>query len=603
MPLRDDILAPIPGENPSGENLEYAPVYDQIREARREEDDAPQGDWQRARKVADWKLVMQLASDALASQSKDLQLAAWLTEALFKRESFGGLRAGLEMCKALVENFWETLYPPVEDGDLDYRVAPLDWIGSYLVEATKWAPLTKAGYGLLKYRESRAVGYEDDESKAKNRQSAIDDGKLTAEAFDKAVQETSKDFYQALVENLDGCLASLQALAAACEEKFGSGGPSFSKLREALEEVQRLANQFYQKKREESGELDQPESGREEEEPSGAAEAVAVGFSGAAAAPARAPVKKVAAGLVPADKEEVPLRLVAVAKFLREQDGYDPAPYLLLRGYRWGELRRAGASPDPTLFEAPSTEVRTQLKKAILDCDWTTAIELAETAMAQPCGRAWLDLQRYSVTALETYGYPEIAAAIKSEVRALLRDIPNLRTAMLMDDTPAANAETQAWLEAIAEEAGASSAPAAPIAMSDEEEAEALPAGEPAAPDTYELALEAIRRGRSREALELLAAEIARQTSGRGRFRRKQQLAELCLKAGQAAIAQPILEELAAEIDEHRLEDWEASDTVAYPLTMLLECLHMLDGASELRQKIYNRICRLDPVQALSCKP
>jgi len=47
MPLRDDLLAPIPGAKPSGENLRYAPVYDKIKEARREDDDAPQGEWQR----------------------------------------------------------------------------------------------------------------------------------------------------------------------------------------------------------------------------------------------------------------------------------------------------------------------------------------------------------------------------------------------------------------------------------------------------------------------------------------------------------------------------------------------------------------------------
>ena len=54
MPLRDDILTPIPGDNPGGENLRYAPVYDKIKEARRQDDEGPMGDWQRERKVADW---------------------------------------------------------------------------------------------------------------------------------------------------------------------------------------------------------------------------------------------------------------------------------------------------------------------------------------------------------------------------------------------------------------------------------------------------------------------------------------------------------------------------------------------------------------------
>jgi hypothetical protein len=36
---------------------------------------------------------------------------------------------------------------------------------------------------------------------------------------------------------------------------------------------------------------------------------------------------------------------------------------------------------------------------------------------------------------------------------------------------------------------------------------------------------------------------------------------------------------------------------------MLLDCLAKQDGDAEMRRKIYHRICRLDPVQALNCKP
>jgi type VI secretion system protein ImpA len=86
MPLRDDILNPIPGENPSGENLRYAPVYDQIKEARREDEDISQGDWQTEVKKADWVVVVKLAGEVLAKKSKDLQIAAWLTEAQLHRE-------------------------------------------------------------------------------------------------------------------------------------------------------------------------------------------------------------------------------------------------------------------------------------------------------------------------------------------------------------------------------------------------------------------------------------------------------------------------------------------------------------------------------------
>src|SRR5467141_3065773 len=124
MPLREDLLVPIPGENPSGSDVRYDTkllLFDKIREARRQDDSLAQGDWQHERKVADYGMVSKLAQEALATKTKDLQLAAWLTEALLRTEGFAGLRQGLMLCAGLVENFWDSLYPPIEDGDLDLR--------------------------------------------------------------------------------------------------------------------------------------------------------------------------------------------------------------------------------------------------------------------------------------------------------------------------------------------------------------------------------------------------------------------------------------------------------------------------------------------------
>src|ERR1700721_4723233 len=108
MPLPDALLKPIEGPNPSGVNLRYNPVYDKIKEARREEDQPPPGMTERDRKVADNTLVIKLTTDALTTKTKDLQLAAWLTEAWLKQKGFGGLRDGLAGCHGLVEELWDT---------------------------------------------------------------------------------------------------------------------------------------------------------------------------------------------------------------------------------------------------------------------------------------------------------------------------------------------------------------------------------------------------------------------------------------------------------------------------------------------------------------
>ncbi|MGH7674416.1 MAG: type VI secretion system protein TssA, partial [Gemmatimonadales bacterium] len=212
MPLRDDLLQPIPGANPGGVSLRYDPLFDKIKEARRADDDVPQGEWTRARKSADWPLVIKLAGEALATKSKDLQLAAWLTEALLRQESLSGFRSGLTLLQGLLERFWDNLYPELDDGDASLRVAPLEWVGLSLRTAVQSVPLNKGGHDFFRYQESRMVGYEaaaaGDEKKQAARQAAIGEGKLAPEDFDKGLEATPKTWYKQLVGELAACTAA-----------------------------------------------------------------------------------------------------------------------------------------------------------------------------------------------------------------------------------------------------------------------------------------------------------------------------------------------------------------------------------------------------------
>ena len=162
MALAANLLDPIPGPSPCGENLYYSPLYEQIKEARRQEDDIPQGEWRREVKKADYLQVIKLSADALAKKTKDLQIAAWLTEALVSQQGFTGLADGLDLMRGLVENFWESVYPELEDGDAEMRATPLEWVGSRMAEAVKHVSLTRNGLDWFTYRTSRAVPYEDD---------------------------------------------------------------------------------------------------------------------------------------------------------------------------------------------------------------------------------------------------------------------------------------------------------------------------------------------------------------------------------------------------------------------------------------------------------
>ena len=105
------------------------------------------------------------------------------------------------------------------------------------------------------------------------------------------------------------------------------------------------------------------------------------------------------------------------------------------------------------------------------------------------------------------------------------------------------------------------------------------------------------RSGRAEEAIQMLSEEIPRQQSGRARFQRRLQLAQICMMTGHETLAEPILEELAQSIELHKLDDWESREIVAQPLVML----YKLQRDEAVKQKLYARISRLDPLQALEC--
>jgi len=460
MPLRDDLLNPIPGDNPSGVYVRHDSkllLYDKIKDARRQDDELAQGEWETERKMADFPLAKKLAEEALATKTKDLQLAVWLTEAQLHIEGFAGLQQGLNLCAGLVRDFWDTVYPPVEDGDLELRSGPLDFLGSGLDLALKSRPLSKSGYDWYKYKESRSVGYDDpskSDKERKDREQKIADGKLSVEVFDKAFAETPKAFYWQAEKDLDGCVASLKSLDELCDEKFGSDGPALGRLKTSIEDVRHSVHALLEKKRE-----TEPDPVEVVAAADGGGGTV---VGGAVIAGAPGITISVLTSSEPADRRDAIATVAKVAALLRQQDPHNPAPYLMMRGLRWGELRGGTGISDARLLEAPSTELRQHVKRLALAKKWSELLETAENAMSLPCSRAWLDLQRLVVGACSALGeeYEPIAAAIRSELKALLQDIPQLLDAVLLDDTPAANGETRAWLQQLGMPTAATATPA-----------------------------------------------------------------------------------------------------------------------------------------------
>ncbi len=248
----ENLLIPISGDNPSGDPLRYTQTYDEIKEARRADDALDQGEWQHERKASDWDQVIDLSVDALSTRTKDLQIAAWLTEALTKKKGFDGLRTGLQTINGLLDAFWDSLHPEIDDDDLEFRAGPLEFLNNNLAMAIKEAPLTDkkdtSGYSWFKWRESRDVGYEDTARDPGAREAMINEGRISGEVFDAAVARSSKAFYQALSNNIEACREAFERLDAFVDDKFGRDAPRISDIGAAILDCQQVVTGILKEK-------------------------------------------------------------------------------------------------------------------------------------------------------------------------------------------------------------------------------------------------------------------------------------------------------------------------------------------------------------------
>ncbi len=269
----DRLLAPVSEDRPSGESLQYSGLFDEIREARRADDVLEQGDWKRELKVADWDEAVALATDALLTKTKDLQVGAWLAEGLTMLHGFAGCRDGLKLMKGLHEQFWETCYPEIDEGDMEGRANVLSFFDRQVALSLRKAPLTRApgmNFSWLEWNESRpfdipesVTGPLDGDAQTRLselKRQAVEENKTSGEDFRKAKGSTPKAYYESASKALAQAWDEFQGLDRVMDEKFGRQTPGLSELKKSIEEVRRVVDAILKEKR--ALEPDAPAGGR-----------------------------------------------------------------------------------------------------------------------------------------------------------------------------------------------------------------------------------------------------------------------------------------------------------------------------------------------------
>ena len=331
------LLSPISEEKPSGETMRYSGLYDEISEARRADEDVEQGDWKVALKIADFRKVIDLAVPALTSDTKDLQIAVWLTEALAKQHGFAGLRDGLKLVGGLQDKFWETLFPEIDEGDMEGRANAIEWVAMQTSLAIKQAKITQGdGYSYFDWEDSKRFDIPnnietlDSADRAKYselQEQASKENRVTADRWRVAFAASRRNFYEEVALAIEECWAECKELNRVIEEKFDRNQmPGLGVLEKSLEAVQTQVKKFLEEKRAEEPDPEVEETEADGEQVEGE---VVVAADGS---------RVVATGGAIQSRAEALKRLGQLAEFFRKSEPHSPVSYLVQRAVKWGNM-------------------------------------------------------------------------------------------------------------------------------------------------------------------------------------------------------------------------------------------------------------------------
>ncbi len=316
-----ELLNPINETKICGEDISFSRDIDAISEARRFDDATlDQGEWVTDIKTANWPFVIESCSALLASKSKDLRVAVWLTEASAKAHQFAGLAEGYILLTGLCDIFWDGLYPLPDGEDQEQRIGNLHWILSRSIQLVKEMPVTEGPgitYSILDYETASALNGKVSSDHENS------DEPLKYVDFETAKRNSSAAFYKKLLEDIKHCQFAIAQLELAVDARLGINGPGFSAAKNAIEDALKLIARFI---KELGIDMEIGSSTSDLEEP--LSESGAQG-STLSAGRGNGPIQS---------RSQALAQLRSIAEFFRRTEPHSPVAYLADKAAYWGEM-------------------------------------------------------------------------------------------------------------------------------------------------------------------------------------------------------------------------------------------------------------------------
>jgi type VI secretion system protein ImpA len=325
------LLAPISAEAPAGVDLrqDASPqsVYFRLRDARAEaraaERAADSGGGEGG-VPAEWRTIRQMALETLSTRSKDLEIAAWLCEALLRLDDLLGLAAGFRLIAGFAENFWDDFFPSADEEGLAGRLAAVAGLNGMGREGTLIQPLRRivlfprpdgARFEFWQYEQSRELAGIGD---ATRRQQRLDAGILPFETVENEARAADPGLFAALRGRAAGAAAAWRALGEIFDTRAGADAPATSQVRDLLDQIREAAERW-----------GPPAAGAPEPAAAGIPAPPVAAEAGATSA---AVPRKLAT------RDDALRLLVEIADFFRRTEPHSPLAYTLQEAVRRGRL-------------------------------------------------------------------------------------------------------------------------------------------------------------------------------------------------------------------------------------------------------------------------
>ncbi len=262
------------------------------------------------------------------------------------------------------------------------------------------------------------------------------------------------------------------------------------------------------------------------------------------------------------------------------------------RSLRWAALSLPPHQDGTTRIPAPRAAARNELQQLLTAGQPRALFLLCEKLFLEPGGHLDLDLQRHAWQAARQMEQPELARLIAEQTTALTRRLPELPNLRFEAGEPFADSSTRQWLAGLA--------PAAPPAQA------AQAASRSQGPATGHLTEQLAAARALMQSQQLPAALGLLKTcladNDKQRLELQLAMASLCLEAGRPEVAQPVLDELQAWVEEKSLHLWD-QQLALQVWTLSLESTRALlqrtpaqerGALSEKMAELQSRICRID---------